>query len=31
MDHTCRVFDLGSGKSRHTFRGHVDSVNHVAF
>lgn len=31
MDHTCRVFDLSVGKSRHTFRGHADSVNKIAF
>lgn len=23
MDHTCKVFDVASGKTRHTFRGHV--------
>lgn len=31
MDHTCRLFDIGSWRSRQTFRGHVDSVNSVAF
>lgn len=31
MDHTSRLFDLHTGKVRHTFRGHVDSVNHVCF
>lgn len=31
MDHTARLFDINAGKVRHTFRGHVDSVNHVTF
>ena len=31
MDHTVRVWDLIAGKCRQTMRGHVDSVNAVAW
>ena len=31
MDHTIRVWDLIAGKCRQTMRGHVDSVNAVAW
>lgn len=31
MDHTAKLFDLGCGKRRHTFKGHKDSVNVVKF
>jgi WD40 repeat protein len=31
MDHTSKLLDLNVGKSRQTFRGHVDSVNNVSF
>lgn len=24
MDHTCKVFDVNTGRTRHTFRGHVN-------
>jgi hypothetical protein len=28
MDHTCKVFDIASGKTRHTFRGHVINIKY---
>jgi len=31
MDHTVKLWDLNTKKSRFTFRGHVDSVNSVQF
>merc|ERR1712110_477230 len=31
MDQTCKAYDLQSMSCRQTFRGHVDSVNHVMF
>lgn len=31
MDHTCKVWDMGSLRCRQTLRGHVDSVNAVCF
>jgi WD40 repeat protein len=31
IDHTSKLFDVPSGKARSTFRGHVDSINHVKF
>ncbi len=29
MDHTIKLFDINMARSKSTFRGHVDSVNHV--
>ena len=31
MDHTAKLIDLACSKTRHTFRGHVDSVNSAIF
>ena len=31
MDHLGKVFDINVGKSRHSLRGHVDSVNSIRF
>jgi len=31
MDHTCKLWDIEAAKCRQTYRGHVDSVNCVAF
>ena len=31
MDHTAKLWDAGTGRVRQTFRGHVDSVNAVAW
>lgn len=31
MDHSIKLFDLNLAKCKSTFRGHVDSVNHVQF
>jgi len=31
MDHSIKLWDLNTNKSRFTFRGHVDSVNSVHF
>ena len=31
MDHSVKMWDMNMNKSRFTFRGHVDSVNSVAW
>mmetsp|Transcript_49682 Transcript_49682/g.127760 ORF Transcript_49682/g.127760 Transcript_49682/m.127760 type:complete len:134 (+) Transcript_49682:1401-1802(+) len=31
MDHTAKLWDTATGRCQQTFRGHVDSVNHVTF
>jgi sperm-associated antigen 16 protein len=31
IDHSAKLWDLKSERCRHTFRGHIDSVNYVVF
>jgi len=31
MDHTCKLWDVSTGRCRMSLRGHVDSVNSVCF